>query len=783
MYWNPTTFNNNDYAPALPTYDIPQAKLNWPYLHQQGVETPADFKKWAIQPTEANNNDPYKPSGSDYTTPPAEWDYYGGNQCGFVTQDDRTDPSKVTPKIQNPDFSLPSNRPFTTVTGFTDCHGYHTDDPWKGLALQLNLKMVPAKMVDVNPQLPWATQIFADTFTLGREELGHGFNAKVQQRMSTRWFYTANYNLTQDLMIAGHYSAVFQTCFKTEHIDFFDSDADSTSLCGQLCNRLQNWANIKGLMLRMTVYDTLYFQGKAFAGLHPQSPTPQISGDNRTDYMNRIALLYQQYEEQLEAYKLGRLAEEPKAPINRAYSRCVGWIGLWEDGELVSTPGGRYLIPFQKPETFSCPIQVRPKCPKEYKGDKLPSVALGPTAVEVQTEGEQVQRVTLDLSSTIPRYDASGKKAYFETLQIGIKLSEDDYLYFAELSYADYDQNSYEKTAGVIDIDCSNFIPGVTITAAQIEEHPLVIQVHSYPPCDKSCDSKDKCCNGEDKVALVESPFTAETDLRGLYVDEPNPLWDPSKEFAEFCVKVWKHGQKPPPNTHLMIAQYDISDKLIAVSESKAESTSILDLFYVDEQNGNALCRIDNATKIPVPASGRLTIKAKALQQGLPNLVFYPIGPDATGDGLPLPILYTSHDKKSKYSVFGIGPAHGYFFYTAARVLPFHNAMAVEFDKWLSEQPGPDVQEVNYRVFDEVYRTYHLMYPVMEFINSPLKFQQWRGRIEQVIDQDIFESARYMPVTRTLSAGQRQILKRYFEYLSELPSLASSESKLVQVTR
>jgi len=74
-------------------------------------------------------------------------------------------------------------------------------------------------------------------------------------------------------------------------------------------------------------------------------------------------------------------------------------------------------------------------------------------------------------------------------------------------------------------------------------------------------------------------------------------------------------------------------------------------------------------------------------------------------------------------------------------------------------------------VFDTVFRTFFIMYPAMRFLEDPLRFQAWRGRICAVTDPVIFETAAYMPVTRSLSAGQRRILEAWNHYVDgQLPT-------------
>ena len=101
-------------------------------------------------------------------------------------------------------------------------------------------------------------------------------------------------------------------------------------------------------------------------------------------------------------------------------------------------------------------------------------------------------------------------------------------------------------------------------------------------------------------------------------------------------------------------------------------------------------------------------------------------------------------------------------------MLPFRNAAAEDFHEWL--KTGPTADLVTQRVFDEVFRTYFLMFPVMRFIRDPLVFQAWRGRILELTDPRLFETAGFMPVTRELSAGRRRMLMLWDSYLNgEIP--------------
>ena len=729
-YWNPSTFNNNDYNPTIDTYDPPNAKLNCPYLETQGLECPypyrpgldsaSDFKDWSMDAIPYSEN-------QDDKVPPAEWDYYGGNQCGFVTQD--------KPNIQDPNFSKPTD--FTYITGFTDNSGQYSDStPWLNLPLQFNLNTgSPAKLVDINPTAFWSSQIFADSFTLGSSACG--FSAPVNYRMHSRWIgSTHNYNTNNGQIIAGNFSAVFQTCLHKDEIEFYGTTS-------QLQQAMDS-DDVAGLMVRFTNYDTIYFQGSAF------TPADQFPN------MEVIARLYQEYADALKEYQEGKTTTKPQRPINRAYSRVVGWIGLWKQGELVSVPEGRFLIPYQNTSGTVEEIKVqaknlpaKPNTDAEnnqdgndnyyvgyYQNDKLQPpkalLSLGPAVVEVKLNDaqDQVERLTVDLGTAMPEDNNSGEKADFGTVQLGLQTGGG----FQPIATLPNDKTSYEQTAGVVDI---TDVQG--ITANDIQNNPLAIQVETY---DYESSSQTTVS------ALIETPVTAQTDQRGIYANQPNPSWNPDYEMETFTVKVQYYGGATIPTGTTMALNLNGSEDA--------------ELFYQDSSQTFQ----PYTEAIPISSDGEVTIGVKALQASMPNISFEPTLSGQSYSGASFSSLYA-----------GDTAAVASAFYAVVRCLPFHNSKADDFESFLNHTPAPTVPLVNQKVFQDVYATYSLMYPVMDFIDSAQKFQEWRGRILHVTDPTLFESAKYMPVTRALSAGQRRIIELYCEYLSILPESERSHRK------
>jgi len=744
FHWAPSTYNNNDKAPALETYDPTAAKLDWSYLREQGVNNDEEFKEWSIKNFDCN------PSPK-ITLPPAEWGYYGGNQSGFVT--------KTSPVIRDDNFSIPLglNRSVTETTGFTsDKIRYDHNDAWVGLPLQFNLNFKPAKLVDINPTLPWTSQVFSDTFTIGSKTKKEGFTAPVKYRMHSRWLYTnRNYNTDGKMIIAGVISTFFQTVVHKKDIKFFNTKPKKNSYQTQLQKGLDK---ADGIMIRFTAYDTIYFQGKSFENLHTEAGG---NSNQETELEMRIAILYQKYEEQLKEYNEGKLSEKPVPPVNRAYSRVVGWTGLWHKDEMISMAEGRTLLPSilpGQPSGLPTPQAVQAKgLPATFYESGNAAVSIGPVNVGIKENNGEIERITVDMGTAMPELNSTGMKANFgdvklKLIDLGSKTKKGREI---EIGTIKNDMISYQKTAGVYDF---------TNLSARVKKlilkNPLALYVDSF---------NSKTRKQTSTLALIENPVMSNTNSRGVYVNQPDPYWEPKTPEVDFTIKVQYYG-KPPAKDEVQIAIGQYTSNFVLIDENSTSKSS-KEFEYSTKQfvelshQGKA---IKNSTNIPVPIDGLVTLNVKALQPGLPFLVFYPF---VKGSGFTGPSNF--HHAEA---------AAVFYSYNSIRSLPFDNILAEEFESWLKGLPKPSevhdlIGRVNQRVFDDVYRTFHLMYPVMGFIGCPMKFQEWRGRILKLTDPAELNSAAYMPVMRSLSAGQRRILVAYTEFLDKLPmfDLANAE--------
>jgi hypothetical protein len=327
----------------------------------------------------------------------------------------------------------------------------------------------------------------------------------------------------------------------------------------------------------------------------------------------------------------------------------------------------------------------------------------------------------------------------FGTMHIGLApLDGPGLVPVATIPYAGgYDKAAYERTAGVVDIGAKDFLAPVTRSELQNCRFALWFDP-AKPP------------------SLMETPLVAQTDQRGIYVDEPHAPWGQSSDRTPITVQIRYLGGKPPPGTLLCIAQYSPSAPFRPMAwnmVSQAPSDTAQSPHVV--LSGAAAADGDGYIVVPVPyiADGNPFATAQvsvcALRPGFPIIAFYPI---ASTSPITLPPPSVKSDDWCRA------------FFCVVRVLPFHNGMAQDFQEWLKSGPTADL--VTQRVFDQVFRTYFLMYPVMRFLRDPLVFQAWRGRILEATDPQRFETAGYMPVTRALSAGQRRMLTLWDAYLN-----------------
>jgi hypothetical protein len=684
--WDPCTFNNNDWQ-AFQTYDAANAALNWPFLATLNPPiTPGNFgekfRDWAIRLQNDNTDQPPGPRV------PCEWNMFGSHAVSFAQYKDK----------------------ITTITGGDAAYGQPvTDDPLIGLpvSVQGDGGSGPGRLVDTNPASFWSSQIYYGALQFGGGR--YSIAGPRVARMHSRWInlsrlYSPTKELTQP---AAAVACCFQACIGNGSIVWRNDPDPVTGATSQLIASLEKAAaqpGAKGVMLRFSAYVNLYFQNGIFNDSIRQAR-------NYRELAGILADVWAQW------HKSGDPSQFFSQPC---YSHVVGAIGVWNDGELASVPGGRYLVP------------GNPVTP--VRGTK--PIALGPVAAEVDYERNLI---SLDFGSAIPEIAIAGTtasdliKADFGTLTLGTipDGANGAFTPVAGIDYAKYQRSAYEASAGIIDIPFPD--PG---TAAQLRAGQLAIQVQGQSVSSTAPDVRSPLdatvvVSGEGPlIALTEQVYSAQTDSRGIYLDEG--------ERKEFQVRVLQAGA-PAVGASVLVAKFDNNLSLIPTTQPQ----------FVNFANGRQQIVLvggmpTSVTLVATDQTGTATVAIMAQSPGFPVLGFFPFAA-----GKPMPQLPSS--------LFPPGPA----FYTTVRVLPFDSSVPGQFiDLWNSTH---DPAQAWIFVYNNILYIYDMIFSVMlEYVNlgSRDAVEASAGRISALIAKDVAaESTVAMPVTRDLSDGKRAALR------------------------
>jgi len=390
------------------------------------------------------------------------------------------------------------------------------------------------------------------------------------------------------------------------------------------------------------------------------------------------------------------------------YSHVVGSIGIWNDGELASVPMGRYL---------SANDPVAPTGATQ-------TTVLGPAAAEVDYQNNIL---SLDLGSAIPEIAIAGTPASsldkldLGTLAVGV-LNGGNFLPIGQLDYAQYGRQAYEASAGIVDLP----LPA-SVTPQQVQQGLLAIQVSG--------------ASGP-VTALLEQQFCAQSDSRGIYLDQGSE--------QTFQITVLQQGV-PAAGASVLLAQYDQNLNLVP-----SAPPTYISFTRGEQQVVNSDPRVSPVVStvvsvVTVDENGIATAGVAAQSPGFPVLAFFPF----SGDTLPAP----------PPSLF----PPGNMFYVTVRVLPFDDALPLEFiDFWNSTHDSTKAWDF---VYHRILYVYDMIFSVMlEFVNlgSQSAFDNSATAIRSLIEKSrADEGTSAMPVTRDLSEGKRIVLQLYLYLVTQ----------------
>jgi hypothetical protein len=711
--WDPPTGNNND---QFPTYAYDKAELNWGYLALFGI-TPNNFgvafRPWVTSNLQWNADK----SGNPVYSPPGEWNFFGTNGCYFVQYQDKK--SRIT-------------------GGATALGSPAPQDALFGKPIELIGDLFgspeaarPGRLVDNNPASSYSSQVYFNSMRFGDDQTG--IAGPCYRRMHSRFIGTLR---NPHLPSAGHVSVTWQTCFPQKSLVI--NNAGNSQLLSNLQKMIDS-GKAKGVMVRFNTYLSLYYQNGYFNGA-PKKP----------EKLSDLSDMYK------EAFRTRNQFTNP------CYSRVLGVIGPWYNDELVSVPEGRFLAtavplpvkpnvtahamrltssmvhggpapglaapaPTAAPPPVAAPnINVPPASP-------TPVVMLGVTLAEVDYTNHII---FIDALNTFPEWFWQGDKMDLGDITLAVQDSGGGTpTTIATLKYKDYDQSAYEKNGGILDIkfdpdpkkDLANKIKNGTLVV-------LAVPAGSTKPVN----------------VLVEKPWSAQTDDRGIYLNEG--------QSKTFDVSVFFKGQRAS-NAKLLIAKYApaltscpisyVGAPVLAIAADGPQIVNITNgqTSAVEVSDGAGDTITTNVTVVDVDTNGVAHVNISAASAGLPVLMFYPF---QAGTTPPTPQYEFDNDVPS-----------GLSFYTTIRVLSFDDAFVDEFIQLWNTTFDPDKAWTF--IYSNILYLYDMIYPVMlRFV--PLGERQ---RVEAAIDQVLTliapsyfaESTLAMPITRDLSEGKRTVLQ------------------------
>ncbi|PKU25902.1 hypothetical protein [Telmatospirillum siberiense] len=743
--WNPPTGNNNDY---INTFLAERADIN--YLVVQPTFAPADgvgafipgqyiqdFRIWMTslqtQPATAQN-----PNPSQFV--PGEWNYFGDNGAAFVN------------------YTNGSGVPFLSqVTGGVT--GYNqpaaATDPVLAQPAQITGNTFgasnagsPARLVDNNTMSTWTSQVFLNQLLIGDQTCG--LTATAGSRMFTQMI---NYSKMTNVASAGVMGIMMQTSFPADGVSF--SGTGSSSLLAALSSGM---TNASGLMLRLKIFNTLYYQN----GVMNDYPTitggyPQLSAYYQDALNNGIQF------------------------FNPAHSQFVATLGLWNQGETMTAPQGRLFVVQTSGQTAdktatatltkNDPLPRKSAEPVKQGGPETTVQNLetssfnafpGPAVAQVVTDpltGDSV--LSIDLASTMPMLPGQVPPAPppattqdSGTLTVSAQGTTIGTITFGP-GTASYGDAAFYANSGIVDLPLS------TQQLAAVQANPLSI-------------TSD---NG--LQSLSEAPVQIVTDQRSIYLEQGG--------IQTITLTALQLGV-PAANVQIAVAQYQVQtfnaflavagQEIVAfgsgsqsiVSANLGTATNTYPGDPVTSVLGNPASStapvattavpapLSNITILTTGADGTATLTIAPVQPGFVTLTYVPLGA-STSFNPP-----TSFGN-SYYYPGGSGPPADFSFvaFSNVRVMGFDDALPAAFAALWNN--GYNQTLAWQFVYQQILFVYDALYPTMLRYVPLGNAQAMAGAANQLLlltSADYAESSTlYMPVTRDMSAGKRAVLQMW----------------------
>ncbi|MBI5768072.1 MAG: hypothetical protein HZA93_09770 [Verrucomicrobia bacterium] len=724
-YANASTANNNDIANV---YDIDNMVLNPSMALMSGgvigLNQPNLTAPFAWQGSDSNpalrtwlmglmqTTDPSNPVDGVGVAQMAHWNYYGDYNTYF---------------------------PAAAVTNAVMATGpAAASDSINGLQVELLGDVFYGRrrggvLVDIDPYALVTSQIFSGRFQLSYN-VSKGVSVPVliadKPTIAYSYFINPHKNLNPSCTGFEAVSAVFQFGLPIESLQFPAADGFASSALAELREQAQA---ARGLMVRYCLYDAIF-----------KISAPELNAQ----------------------FGQGTYVSNPYV------GRVLGTIGLWNQGELASAPPGRKLR-VQTPYAYTPPPpdltpdehaakQARMGSVAKYRGKTRPAATGDSPPTKPATLGVALAAVdpvnaivSLDCVSTFPEASTT-TRAKFDLGPISLVLLYGTPQVSVVIGPVPYDQATYESGGGMVDISYADN-PQLATINANLATGQLALYSSNYG-----------------FNLLTETPGAdAQTDNRGLYFDCQIAQGTGTGAIpgtAQLTLQVLQHGVPPAAPMTLNLEywmcsktfvnpdkpQVPVTTPYFSVAGATPTAPTPYTLGYLAGMGivappGNITVLTD---QVQVPAGGQLTLNLTALNPGVSILRFV----DPSIQPPPPPN-------------FGWDNCD----YATIRILPFNDYRGCT-----------DAQINNWRfIYDNFFGFYSVLYPVMSNVvpwgpddapNNPEDVKNFAAQMLMLTDPQMWMSTVYMPITRDLSGGKRELLRRWCVLQQQAPAAPTSRS-------
>ena len=707
-YANASTANNNDIAGV---YDIDQMKLNSQMkLMDNGQALPPSTNTFEWKDV-ADNPQLRKWLMGLMKAPPNSLD-----------EDEFGTPNEGHAQMAHWNYYGDHNTEFrkTFIIGGETTRGrVAMNDPIRKIEVELlgdifYQRRRGAVLVDADPYALITSQIFSGQF-----RLSYQFSKDIRIPVLTAdhpttaysYFINTSKNLNPSCVGFEKVSAIFQFGILSDNMSFFEGKEFESDAFRDLVKSVKG---ARGLMVRFCLYDAIFH---------------------------------------IQATDLAKKFDEGLYVFNPYQGWVLGSIGLWNEGELASAPPGRKLS-IQVPYEYTPPpaeLTDEEYAEKKRRSSTVPNYRerktspaddapkTGTLGITLAKVNKSSSIVTLDCISTFPEANIH-RRDKFDLGPMNLVLLYGTPLQPGELppnsvtiGAIPNDKATYEIGGGVVDISYANSTDLETINA-NIEKGQLAIfraGTNAY------------------QFQLIESPaFVAQTDQRVVYFDAKvgsgkSAIPGTSQIRVQLSRRDARVNQPTLMNLEYWMCQKDyinpdkpqvpVTDPYFSVENAKRIKPTCYKLPYT-----NLSQPVEVITDQIEVTGGEITLKLTALRPGVSMIRFV----DPTVPKVVPAFAWDNVD------------------FATVRILPFDD---------YSEVPDHEINNWDY-IYRNVFGFYSVLYPIMSKVipwgpdgapKDPATVRQFASELLAFTDPNIWNTTIYMPITRDMSAGKRELLRRW----------------------